>query len=103
MHRGARPVRRRKNSRGRDKDVCGEAHGDTASALTVFRLTCQRLLQHVAPAILSRRTCAALFCTATIHRAECPRWGQKQTLQSARPMSALPPKADIADSGLDVR
>jgi hypothetical protein len=29
--------------------------------------------------------------------------GQKQTSRHLQPMSALPPKADIADSGLDVR
>jgi len=29
--------------------------------------------------------------------------GQKQTLQSVRPMSALPPKADIAESDWHVR
>jgi hypothetical protein len=29
--------------------------------------------------------------------------GQKQTLHHVRPMSALPPKADIAEKQLDVR
>ena len=29
--------------------------------------------------------------------------GQKRTLKRLHPMSALPPKADIADSGLDIR
>ena len=29
--------------------------------------------------------------------------GQKRTLRGVRPMSALPPKADVADSGWDVR
>jgi len=75
--------------------VRGEAHGDTASALTVFRLTCERLIPQVALlALLSRRTCVALILGGDNSPSGMSALGHRRTLTRVGRMSASPPKTD---------
>src|SRR5262249_14379704 len=43
------------------------------------------------------------FCVATFLGTECPLWVKSGHFRRVQPMSALPPKADIAGYGRDVR
>jgi hypothetical protein len=43
-----------------------------------------------------------MLCIAAVMRRECPLWGYQRTFREVRPMSALPPKADMDHQGNDV-
>ena len=79
--------------------VCGEAHGDAASALTAFRLTCPRLLpQASATGDPQPLNCAALILHGDNSPSGMSALGHRRTLTRAGRMSASPPKTCRARS-----
>src|SRR5262249_17329941 len=44
-----------------------------------------------------------MLCIAAVMRRECPLWGFQRTFREVRPMSALPPKADVTTFGYSER